>query len=238
MQKLRSIFRLDLTFTLSLVIVLAAAQAQANIISYYSSRTDFNLAFSNPKGENWDEFPINCIIQNGATINNITYNYVPDTSFSPALTFNYFQVTTNFLASTGKNTLGMSGSYTYFTSDGIKFVFQDKPWVFAIDISTLAPDDGTFKATTDLGQVALSHRDPFPGYDTGQFIGFASDVGISSVTITYNLDGLHYGHDSDGYYAYGWTLDTMVPLPSTLLLLGSGLAGLGLWRGRKLFKKA
>ncbi len=68
-------------------------------------------------------------------------------------------------------------------------------------------------------------------------MGFTSDVDFNYVTIVYNVDGTHWGYDPVyGDYVYGWTLDTLIPLPSTLLLLGSGLAGLGLLRLRRRFK--
>jgi len=168
---------------------------------------------------------------------------VPD-GFDPELTFGGFLVIgggpDGFLASTPSNTLGrialnpVEPSVNYFTLDGITFVFPFPIKCFGIDISTGAPKSGTFTATTDLGDVVLSYYNPFPDFTTGQFVGFTSTEGFSSVTIAYNR--AIFGEDG---YVYGWTLDTMrYPIPSTLLLLGSGLAGLGLWRGRKLFKKA
>jgi len=252
MQELRSIFRRALIFSLFLLILFPAAQAQATIVGY-TSRVAFDAAVPSAVVEGWDSYTgwnpktntKGDIIANGATVNGITYNYVPATT-NPRSNVN-FLVAYIYRDTTDDNTLALTGNGdptnpvnpNYFTNDGIQFVFSSPTRAFGIDISTYAPTGGTFQATTNRGDVALSVFDPFPYYlenPTGQFVGFTSDVGISSVTITYNPNGNI--RDQAGSY-YGWSLDTMrTPLPPSLLLLGSGLAGLGLWRGRKLFKKA
>lgn len=248
MPKLRSIFRRALTSTLALVIGLAAAQAQADIIPSMS-RDDFHSAVSSIPIENWDEYSSGHIINNNSTHHGITYTYVPD-GYLPVLDFGGFLVTSQYYASTGPNTLGRIAtnpsdstdpinSQTYFLYDGIQFGFQDPIPAFAIDISTDATLPGTFTAivNNDLTVVYTSVFDPFAtdthGNQVGQFIGFISPVEIYSVTIAYDRDPEFL--DKDGFI-YGWTVDTLIPLPSTLLLLGSGLAGLGLWRARKRFK--
>jgi hypothetical protein len=241
MQELRSIFRRALIFTLFPVILLTAAPTQATVVEY-SGRAAYEASWGTSFLESWDEFSSGTTFGNGSTVNGITYNYIPYiVNTYPARTDVTFQVTSLYAYTTSPNTLGLSpisdpntGGPDYFTYDGVQFVFSKPIKAFGIDISTFAPSDSTFMATTNQGEVAYSVFDPFSGYSQGQFLGFASDVPFTSVSITYNLTNPNILVDG---YAYGWTLDTMrVPLPPSLLLLGSGLAGLGLLRLRKRFQ--
>jgi hypothetical protein len=240
LQKLRSIFSGALIFTLFWVILLTAAQVRAAVVEY-TSRDAYEAAGTYVI-ENWDEASISTPIGNGDTVNGIKYNYIPypsELGYTERTNVT-FMVTSEYASTTGPKTLGLTPTTSYpncFTYDGVEFTFSQAIRSFGIDISTDAPDNKTFKAVTDEGDVAYSVFDTFPEYSAGQFLGFTSDKPFYSVTITYNL-GDPYIHliDNDNL-AYGWTLDTMqVPLPPSLLLLGSGLAGLGLLRFRKRFK--
>jgi hypothetical protein len=236
MQEHRPIFRGASIFSLFLLILFPAAQAQAIFVEY-TGRAAFNATVPWVFVENWDSFASGTSFANGSCVNDITYEYVPD--IPPYSRKNVdFQVTNAYGYTTRANTLGLTGDDSpgnerYFTYDGIKFHFLTPIRSFGIDISTEAPNAGYFQATTSLG-VALSVLDPLPGLTTGQFVGFTSDVPISWVSIAYNPN---FPVDQDGY-VYGWALDTLryIPLPPSLLLLGSGLAGLGLWRLRQRFK--
>jgi PEP-CTERM motif len=74
--------------------------------------------------------------------------------------------------------------------------------------------------TTDRGDVIPSFFDPlFPGFSLGQFAGFISDEPFSRVVVSSTANAL-YGMD-DLVFA------RTVPEPSTLVLLGFGLFGLG-----------
>jgi hypothetical protein len=224
-------------FALFLVVLLAGAPAQATLYEYheYASRTTFNAALPFTFVETWDEFLDGTTFANGSSHNHITYTV---SSSDPLVPAGEAMVTNVWACTTNPNGLG-EAPYTYFAyaTDSITFTFQWPIFAFAIDINNNAMADGTFQATTNVSGVsASSHYDPFPGldsdgnpYTTGQFIGFTSDQYFTSVTI-----GVSPGFS----IAEGWTLDTMryLPLPPSLLLLGSGLAGLGLWRGRKRFK--
>jgi hypothetical protein len=223
-----SIFLRVSIFALFLVILLAAAQAQANFIEY-ASRAAFQAAVPNAFVENWDEFASGTTFTNGSAVNHITYTV---SSSNPQVPAGQAMVTNGWADTTDPNTLGRTPySYFAYATDSITFTFQWPIWAFAIDINTDATAIGTFRATTNLGDVVSSVNDPFPGYDTGQFIGFTTEghTLFNSVTIAVSP-----GFTIDE----GWTLDTMrfLPLPPSLLLLGSGLAGLGLFRLRKLLK--
>jgi hypothetical protein len=232
MQGLRSIFRRALIFILFPMILFTAAQAQATIVQY-DNRTAFE-AIGPYIIESWDEFGNGTIIDNRSTVHGITYNYVPDIPAFARTDVN-FMVTQAYADTTGSNTLGLTsddGGYPYFTYDGVEFVFSQRVRAFGIDISTYATDDHTFMAITNNGDVAYSVFNPFPGLTTGQFLGFTSDEPFTSVTLTYNSALI-----GPNFTPYSWVLDTMrVPLPPSLLLLGSGLAGLGLLRFKKRFK--
>ena len=103
------------------------------------------------------------------------------------------------------------------------FGFDTPLEAFGIDVNTFATGNGSYTATTNTGDVIPSFFNPFPGFSTGQFIGFSTDVPFTSVTIA-------------GQSGVPYTLDTLryspVPEPASLLLLGAGLAGLGARRFR------
>lgn len=226
MKEIKSAFRRTLVLVLFPVILLTAVQAQATIVTY-SSRAAFDAAVGHTF-ETWDEFANGTVITDGSTVNGITYNYIPDTlDFRSGVNF---MVTNAFAYSSYPNTLGLTGDPDYFTFDGVQFGFSQPISTFAIDISTVATADGVFKATTGLGDTILSYFDPFPGIETGQFIGFTSDTPFSSVSLAFA--------DENSPNNAAWVVDTLryTPLPPSLLLLGSGLAGLGLLRLRKRFK--
>lgn len=225
MKKFKSIFHRVLIFAFFLGILLANTQAQAiiaqAIIIEYPSRSAFGAAVALALVQDWDSFNHGDSFPNGTADNKgITYY----SSYGNAM------VTTEFLVSTEPNGLGQTVDGYFLSIDTIRFVFGTPIRAFGIDINTNATTDSTYKATTDLGDVVFSFYNVFPGSDFGQFLGFTSTEAFSEVTIAL----------SQGAAPFSYTLDTLryqpVPLPPSLLLLGSGLAGLGLLRFRKHFK--
>jgi len=194
-----------------LIAVFNVQQAHAQMV--FPDRTAFDSAYSTASAQNWDSFANGTVIANGTTLNGITYQ---TNSSNSAL------VTSAWLSSSAPNGLGETGD-TYFTSDSITFTFSQPLSAFAIDINTYATNHGDITATLGNGSVIDSTFDPFPGFNTGEFLGFSDTSSFNSVTIEDPSPG-------DGY-----TLDTLmyanapksaVPEPTTVALMIVGLMGI------------
>lgn len=190
-----------LLMLLPLACLVGASAANAAVVTF-ANRVAFDAAFPDVFIENWDSYANGTVIVDGATLNGITYN----SSAGNAL------VTNVFLESSTPNGLGDNTVGFFQANDSITFSFGASR-IFGIDINTFALNAGAYTATTSNGDVALSVYDPFPGFGTGQFIGFLSDTAFTSVTI------------AGGVGAQSYTLDTLrLPEPSALVLIGLGLA--------------
>lgn len=199
---------------LGLVTVLVTASvstASAAIISY-ASRAAFDAAFPGSVVENWDGFAAGTTFPNGTSANGITYN----ASAGDAI------VTNIFVYTTAPNTLGSTsnGNLYFGSAESMTFTFASPISAFGIDINTFATAVGAYTATTDGADVINSVFDPFPGFNSGQFVGFSSDTPFISVTIAPTTQ-------------FTYTLDTLravpagrVPEPSSLLLAAAALLGL------------
>jgi len=223
MQKVKSIFRRVSIFAFFLVILLANAQAQATIIEY-SSRSAFEEAVPSALVQDWDSYAHGTSFPYG-TADNQGIEYYATITYPAGFAINgNAMVTTTYLPSTEPNGLGQTLDGFFYPVDTIRFVFPTLIRAFGIDVSTSSTANPAYQATTNLEGVANSYYNPFPGYTAGQFIGFTSSEAFSEVTIAL----------APGADPYSYTLDTLryqpVPLPGSLLLLGSGLLGLAGWR--------
>jgi hypothetical protein len=171
----------------------------------YTDRLSFYAANPGVTIEGWDNLANGTLI---TVLNGITYT----TNDGTAL------VTNAFLALSPPNTLGENVNGFFLPSDTMTFTFPSPITAFGISINTFDTSTGGYTATDNLGNVILSFYDPFPGFTTGEFVGYTSTIPFDSVTIaapggfSYTLDDLAYG--------------TTVPEPSSLFLLGSGVFGL------------
>jgi len=198
---------------LALLFVLATAiQAHAAIIPF-ASRVAFDASFPTASIEDWDGFAAGTTFPDGTTTAGITYT----SSAGSAL------VTGGSVGTTPPNVLGDDAVGFFQPVDTITFGFATPITAFGIDFNTFATTAGSYTATTDGGDVAPSVFDPFPGFSTGQFLGFLSTDPFSSVTIAATV-------------GFGYSLDTMrtdlIPEPASLVLVSLGLVGLGLLRRR------
>jgi hypothetical protein len=198
------------TFLLAVVLVFAGALSAST--TTYTDRVSFYAANPGVTIEGWDTLPNGTLIN---TLNGITYT----TNDGTAL------VTDLFLALSPPNTLGENVNGFFLPTDTMTFVFPSPIKVFGISFNTFDTSTGGYTATDNIGDVILSSYDPFPGQGTGEFVGFRSTVGFTSVTLaapggfSYTLDDLAY---------------TTIPEPGSLILLGSGVLGFTGFLRRKL----
>jgi hypothetical protein len=192
-------------------VLLFAGPANAAIITF-PNRAAFDLGVTGEIVETWEDNAVGTVIPDGGILDGIIYSTPgPDAT-----------VGNLFLPLSPPNSLGDVSDGFFSPGETISFSFPGPIIAFGISINTLAQGAGAYSATNDLGDVVLSSFDHFPGFSTGQFVGFISDTPFSAVTIA-----------SPGDFTNGYTLDDLnfvpvaVPGPATLILVGAGLAGVG-----------
>jgi hypothetical protein len=198
-------------------VLLFAGPANAAIITF-PSRAAFGPGVTGEIVETWDDNAAGAVIPDAGILDGIIYS----TPGLDAAVIDFF-LPLSLPNSLGHESDGGDVRDGFFSpGETISFSFPGPIIAFGISINTLAQGAGAYSATNDLGDVVLSSFDHFPGFSTGQFVGFISDTPFSAVTIA-----------SPGDFTNGYTLDDLnfvpvaVPGPATLILVGAGLAGVG-----------
>jgi hypothetical protein len=201
--------------SLLFALVILCASALSATITTYPDRVSFYAANPTVTVQGWDTLANGTLI---TSLDGITYTTNDGISM----------VTNVYLSLSPPNTLGENVNGFFLATDTMTFTFPTAITAFGVSFNTFATAMGAYTATDSNGDVIQSVFDPFPNQATGEFVGFNSTVGFTSVTLAapggfaYTLDDLAYGGG------------TTTPEPGSLILLGSGALGLAGVLRRKL----
>jgi len=205
-----------------LLLVFSATQGIAIVIPF-DSRIAFNAALDadmtlTKTVEGWDIFPAGALITD---LNGVSY--VPSEGTAVTTDGGATVSPPNGLGSTSR--FGGEPNDALNPSETVSFLFDMPIVAFGISINTFANGTGDYVLINDLGDTALSEFDPFPGVDTGQFVGFISNTPFTSVTVS-GTPFAFWGLDD-------MTFATQVPEPTSFGVVGAALVALGLIRQRR-----
>lgn len=216
-------------FSTAAVFALAAGLPTLGATAF-TTRASFDAAVASAEpamvgGETWDSLALGLLIQDGDTINGITYRY---SSGYEGLSL----AVTDALGTTAPHALGTYyAPGDYFSgvtpSDTLTIEFAAPIDTFGVWVNTADPVAGAVTITTDTGEIAVSGLDPFPnGNQYGQFVGIATYAAFSSITFTVR----------DGYTAafdgLTWVESVVAPTPGATALGAIGAAMLAARRRR------
>ncbi len=216
--------------TLAALFFCSAPHALATILTY-DNRVAFYAAIDAApnlarKTEGWDAFGSGSVIRSGWTVNGISY-------YSP---LGDFKVSWLGQSTSPPSTLGAAwrpGLSGFYPGEAITFAFEAHSYAFGISFNTFAREMGPYAAINEWGDGASSYYDPFPGSDTGQFLGFISDRPFSTI----DLSALPYPpgpNTSWGLDDLTYAVRAAVPEPGTFFLLGMGVIGFTVIRHRSI----
>jgi len=202
-----------------------ALDASAATITYTSSAAFFAaLAGGTVTTETYEGLPLNSIIPDGTTVDNITYNSFPAGADGRV---------TNEFGAIGTQSLALirpGGPNFFINNEGMTVTFP-----FAVNSVGIFFNVGVSPVNTLQVLTAVGNAGNGPVYDqaTLYFVGLISDSatfnsatfqGVTGITTGFNLDNLSYGNT---------VVAAAVPEPTALLLFGTGVLLLIRSRRRK-----
>jgi hypothetical protein len=207
------------TIAMLTALTLVGTTGRASTVTYDSSVSFFRDISSARviRTEDWDRYAPRTILNNGTTLNGITYQ----------ATTGYSRVVNTGQSLSPPNNLFYDGGFNPLR-DTRTFRFSRPVDFFGIFVvSTFAINDGDFYATTNRGDMASSVYNPFFPGNLVNFIGLKTDRPFRSVEISANVNA-GYGLD-DMYFGRfrGGGTPAPIPIPATLSLLLAGVGVLG-----------
>lgn len=218
-------------FFIGFAVLICSQQSMAAVTTY-----SFELDYLNALGsattitENFDALTAESVINNGETINGITYDYSP-LEAGPILMIDSFFDTTS-----GLNYLSTDDGFGFLGGDSLTITFDQT--LFAIGLYIITDsflEDGDITLTTNNGQQASNSE--FPDTDVflfdadAFFIGLIEDdlgQGFNSITLSSLDEGFFFTIDD----ITAATVAAPVPLPAAFGLFSFGLFSLGFLRRR------